>query len=136
MPATPVGAAECVSLVRRAFWRSAGLVAIAFAAGWIWAKLVSIAGYLYVKRSTTGTLASKRRHRHSKRYMQGNDMGKHVYVPDAMRPEEAEKLLARIADLIPQVDHAVARRHLNEAFAEIQNEVHNIEGGWRGPEHG
>lgn len=47
-PATPFGAAERASAVRRAFFRSALLVAIAFGVGIICAQGVSFAGYAMI----------------------------------------------------------------------------------------
>lgn len=62
-------------------------------------------------------------------------MGKFLYVPDAMPPDEAAVMLKRIADLVPKVDHYIARKCLNEVISELVNEVDNIESGHRGPEH-
>lgn len=63
-------------------------------------------------------------------------MGKFLYLPDPMPPDEAEAMLKRLADLIPKVDHYIARGQLNEAISELANEVDNIEKGYRGPENG
>jgi len=62
-------------------------------------------------------------------------MGKFLYVPDAMPADEAEALLSRLAELVPKVDHYIARGRLHEAIAELAIEVDNIEKGYRGPEH-
>ena len=63
-----------------------------------------------------------------------NAMGKFLYVPDAMPADEAEALLSRLAELVPKVDHYIARGRLNEAIADLSNEVDTIEKGYRGPE--
>lgn len=63
-------------------------------------------------------------------------MGNFLYVPDAMPADEAEAMMKRLAELIPKVDHYIARGRLNEAISELANEVDNIEKGYRGAKHG
>ena len=61
-------------------------------------------------------------------------MGKSIYVPEPLSREEAAVLLSQIRKLVGKVDDDVARSVLGRALEDLNNEIHNIENGHRGPQ--